>query len=111
VDWQDWRTDRYLRRLEAMNAGADASTSPSSPAPVCAGTGTHYGHRLRPANYAACRARALSDSKLDAETICRQSDENRGDICVYTNENVTLENWTLNNQRLLPNCALSSGGN
>lgn len=89
---KDWRTDRYLRRLEAMMLVADASTSL-----IITGTGDV----LEPedgimaigsgGNYALAAARALADSGLDAETICRKAMKIAADICVYTNENVTLE--------------------
>lgn len=89
---KDWRTDRYLRRLEAMLLVADASTSL-----IVTGTGDV----LEPedgimaigsgGNYALAAARALADSKLSAEEICRKAMKIAADICVYTNENVTIE--------------------
>ena len=89
---KDWRTDRYLRRLEAMMLVADATTSL-----ILTGTGDV----LEPeqgimgigsgGNFALCAARALSDTDLDAETICRKAMKIAADICVYTNENVTIE--------------------
>lgn len=89
---KDWRTDRYLRRLEAMMAVADASTSL-----VLTGTGDV----LEPedgiiaigsgGNYALAAARALADSGLDAEAIARKAMKIAAEICVYTNDNVTLE--------------------
>jgi ATP-dependent HslUV protease, peptidase subunit HslV len=89
---KDWRTDRYLRRLEAMMLVADATTSL-----IITGTGDV----LEPedgimaigsgGNYALAAARALADSKLDAEAICRKAMKIAADICVYTNENVTVE--------------------
>jgi ATP-dependent HslUV protease subunit HslV len=89
---KDWRMDRYLRRLEAMMAVADATTSLTI-------TGT--GDVLEPedgiiaigsgGNYALSAARALLDSKLDAEGIARKAMKIAADICVYTNENVTME--------------------
>ncbi len=89
---KDWRTDRYLRRLEAMMAVADATTSL-----IITGTGDV----LEPedgiiaigsgGNYALAAARALYDQKLDAETIARKALKIAADICVYTNENVTIE--------------------
>jgi ATP-dependent HslUV protease subunit HslV len=89
---KDWRTDRYLRRLEAMMAVADAETSL-----VITGTGDV----LEPedgiigigsgGNYALSAARALIDLKLDAEAIARKAMKIAADICVYTNENVTIE--------------------
>ena len=89
---KDWRTDRYLRRLEAMMAVADAQTSL-----VITGTGDV----LEPedgiigigsgGNYALAAARALYDSKLSAEDIVKKAMKVAADICVYTNENVTIE--------------------
>ncbi len=89
---KDWRTDRYLRRLEAMMAVADATTSL-----IITGTGDV----LEPedgiigigsgGNYALCAARALIDTKLDAEAIAKKAMKIAADICVYTNENVTIE--------------------
>src|SRR6202011_5082537 len=72
---KDWRTDRYLRRLEAMMIVADKDVSL-----VLTGTGD-----------ALAAARALIDSDLDAETIVRKAMDIAADICVYTNRNVTVE--------------------
>jgi ATP-dependent HslUV protease subunit HslV len=90
---KDWRTDRYLRRLEAMMAVADKSVSL-----VLTGTGDV----LEPEDgligigsggaYALAAARALIDEEhLDAETIARKAMKIAGDICIYTNHNVILE--------------------
>ncbi len=90
---KDWRTDRYLRRLEAMMAVADSQVSL-----VLTGTGDV----LEPedgligigsgGNYALSAARALIDiDGLDAEQIARKALGIAADICVYTNRNVTLE--------------------
>ncbi|MBL6952324.1 MAG: ATP-dependent protease subunit HslV [Alphaproteobacteria bacterium] len=90
---KDWRTDRYLRRLEAMMAVADIDTSL-----VLTGTGDV----LEPedgliaigsgGNYALAAARALIDrEELEAEDIARRAMQIAAGICVYTNENVTLE--------------------
>ena len=89
---KDWRTDRYLRRLEAMMIVADKEVSL-----VLTGTGDV----LEPeegvmaigsgGNYALAAARALIDSDKDAETIVRRSLDIAADICVYTNRNVTIE--------------------
>ena len=83
---KDWRTDRYLRRLEAMMMVADKSTSL-----VLTGTGDV----LEPedgvvgigsgGNYALAAARALIDTDLDAEAIARKAMAIAADICVYTN--------------------------
>jgi len=89
---KDWRTDRYLRRLEAMMAVADKSTSL-----VLTGTGDV----LEPeagvmgigsgGNYALAAARAMIDGPLDAEAIVRKAMDIAADICVYTNRNITVE--------------------
>ena len=89
---KDWRTDRYLRRLEAMMIVADKEVSL-----VLTGTGD----LLEPengvmaigsgGNYALAAARALADSDKDAETIVRRALDIAADICVYTNRNVTIE--------------------
>lgn len=89
---KDWRTDRYLRRLEAMMLVADKEVGL-----ILSGTGDV----LEPeggimgigsgGNYALAAARALADGDLDAETIVRKSLKIAADICVYTNENLTIE--------------------
>ena len=89
---KEWRTDRYLRRLEAMMIVADKEVSL-----VLTGTGDV----LEPesgvmgigsgGNYALAAARALADGPLDAEAIVRKSLDIAADICVYTNRNVTVE--------------------
>jgi ATP-dependent HslUV protease subunit HslV len=89
---KDWRTDRYLRRLEAMMAVADKDVSL-----VLTGTGDV----LEPedgiiaigsgGNYALAAARALIDGDLDAEAIARKAMKIAADICVYTNTNVVVE--------------------
>ncbi|WP_237154397.1 ATP-dependent protease subunit HslV [Oryzibacter oryziterrae] len=92
---KDWRTDRYLRRLEAMMIVADATTSL-----VLTGTGDV----LEPeggvmgigsgGTYALAAARALMETDFDAETIARKAMKIAADICVYTNENVVVESLT-----------------
>src|SRR5580692_3888332 len=90
---KDWRTDRYLRRLEAMMAVADKSHSY---------TLTGNGDVLEPedgliaigsgGNYALSAARALIEiPDLGAEEIARRAMKIAGDICVYTNHNVIVE--------------------
>lgn len=90
---KDWRTDRYLRRLEAMMAVADKGVSLVL---------TGNGDVLEPedgiigigsgGSYALSAARALIDvDGLDAEAIARKAMRIAAGICVYTNENVTLE--------------------
>jgi len=89
---KDWRTDRYLRRLEAMMAVVDKTTSL-----ILSGTGDV----LEPEDgiiaigsggmYALAAARALIDSDHDAETIARRAMGIAADICVYTNRNLVVE--------------------
>ncbi len=90
---KDWRTDRYLRRLEAMMAVADADRS---------FTLTGNGDVLEPddgviaigsgGNYALSAARALMEiDGLSAEEIARRAMRIAGEICVYTNANVIIE--------------------
>ncbi len=90
---KDWRTDRYLRRLEAMMAVVDKSTSL-----VLTGTGDV----LEPedgligigsgGNYALAAARALIGSDgMDAEAVARRAMEIAAGICVYTNDKVVVE--------------------
>jgi ATP-dependent HslUV protease subunit HslV len=89
---KDWRTDRYLRRLEAMMIVADANVSL-----VLTGTGDVLEPEKGVAgigsggNYALASARALLDTDADAEAIVRKSLDIAADICVYTNRNVTIE--------------------
>src|SRR3984957_4427648 len=90
---KDWRTDRYLRRLEAMMAVADKSTSL-----ILSGTGDV----LEPEDgllgigsggpYALAAARALIDRPdMDAESIAKKALGIAAGICVFTNTNLTLE--------------------
>jgi ATP-dependent HslUV protease subunit HslV len=90
---KDWRTDRYLRRLEAMMAVADKDRS---------FTLTGNGDVLEPedgviaigsgGNYALAAARALLPVEgLSAEDIARRAMKIAGEICVYTNNNVIVE--------------------
>jgi ATP-dependent HslUV protease subunit HslV len=92
---KDWRTDRYLRRLEAMMIVADRKVSL-----VLTGTGDV----LEPeagmigigsgGNFALAAARALIDSDLDAESIARRAMKIAAEICVYTNESIVVETLT-----------------
>src|SRR5580700_2668235 len=90
---KDWRTDRYLRRLEAMMAVADKSVSL-----ILSGTGDV----LEPedgligigsgGSFALAAARALIDRPdMDAEAIARKALDIAAGICVFTNRNLTLE--------------------
>ncbi len=92
---KDWRTDRYLRRLEAMMIVADKDVSL-----VLTGTGDVLEPEAGIAgigsggNYALAAARALIEGPLDAEAIVRRALDIAADICVYTNRNVTIETLT-----------------
>ena len=89
---KDWRTDRYLRRLEAMMIVADKTTTLVL---------TGNGDVLEPehgvaaigsgGNFALAAARALEETDMDAEAIARRAMQIAGEICVYTNGNVIVE--------------------
>ena len=89
---KDWRTDKYLRNLEAMLIVADKDISLII---------TGNGDVLEPeagiaaigsgGNYALAAARALVDYEQDAETICRKAMQIAADVCVYTNDRLTVE--------------------
>lgn len=89
---KDWRTDRFMRRLEAMLIVADKDT-------VLILTGA--GDVLEPekgiaaigsgGNYALSAARGIYDYEDDAETIARKAMAIAADICVFTNNNLTVE--------------------
>ncbi|WP_273756037.1 ATP-dependent protease subunit HslV [Bartonella sp. MM73XJBT] len=89
---KDWRTDRYLRRLEAMMLVADKKITLAL---------TGLGDVLEPedgvmaigsgGNFALSAARALMDMDLDAETIARKAMDIAAKICVYTNDHFTIE--------------------
>ena len=89
---KEWRTDKYLRRLEALLTVADATTSLLI---------TGQGDVLEPennitgigsgGNYALSAARALIDTDLSAEEIAKKSIQIAAEICVFTNSNITIE--------------------
>lgn len=89
---KDWRTDKYLQKLEAMLIVSDGAA-------LYVITGA--GDVLEPehdvaaigsgGNYALAAARALIDSDLDAEAVARRAMAIAADICVYTNGNLTVE--------------------
>jgi ATP-dependent HslUV protease subunit HslV len=90
---KDWRTDRYLRRLEAMMIVADAEVTL-----VLTGTGDvlEPEHNVTAigsgGNFALSAARALVDVEgLSAEDVARRAMAIAADICVYTNTNITIE--------------------
>jgi ATP-dependent HslUV protease subunit HslV len=89
---KEWRTDKYLRRLEALLTVADANVSLLI---------TGQGDVLEPennitgigsgGNYALSAARALIETDLTAEEIAKKSIQIAADICVFTNSNITSE--------------------
>jgi ATP-dependent HslUV protease subunit HslV len=89
---KDWRTDRMLRRLEAMMIVADAREMLML---------TGVGDVIEPehqvvavgsgGNFALAAARALYDHEAEAEKIARRAMDIAADICVYTNRNLTVE--------------------
>ena len=90
---KQWRTDKALRHLEAMMITADATTTL-----IVSGNGDV----IEPENgiaaigsggsYALSAARALVEhTTMDAETVAREALKIAGDLCIYTNQNVTLE--------------------
>ena len=89
---KDWRTDKYLRNLEAMMLVADKTTTLAL---------TGNGDVLEPehgtvaigsgGNYAFAAARALMDSDKSADEIARRALDIAADICVYTNHNIIVE--------------------
>jgi ATP-dependent HslUV protease subunit HslV len=89
---KDWRTDRYLRRLEAMMLVADKEVSlllsGSGDVLEPEGGGMAIGSG---GNYALAAARALAETDMDAEAIVRRALTIAAEICVYTNANVVIE--------------------
>ena len=89
---KEWRTDKYLRRLEALLTVADSNVSLLI---------TGQGDVLEPennitgigsgGNYALSAARALIDTDLSAEEIAKKSIQIAAEICVFTNSNITIE--------------------
>jgi ATP-dependent HslUV protease subunit HslV len=89
---KDWRTDKYLRNLEALMIVADKDVTLIL---------TGNGDVLEPengiaaigsgGNYALAAARALVDYEADAETICRKAMAIAAEVCVFTNGNLTIE--------------------
>jgi ATP-dependent HslUV protease subunit HslV len=89
---KDWRSDKFLRRLEALMAVADKENSF-----IISGTGDV----LEPedgiigigsgGNYALAAAKVLVETDLGAEEIARKAIKVASDICVFTNNNVSLE--------------------
>jgi ATP-dependent HslUV protease, peptidase subunit HslV len=89
---KDWRTDRALRRLDAMLIVADAKETFLI---TGAGDVLDPEHKViavgSGGNFALAAARALYDHHDDAEAIARKAMEIAADICVYTNRNLTVE--------------------
>ena len=89
---KDWRTDKYLRRLEALMAIGDKEKSF-----IISGTGDV----LEPegdvigigsgGNYALAAAKVLMDTELNAEEVAKKAIKVAADICVFTNNNVKIE--------------------
>ena len=89
---KDWRTDKYLRRLEALMAVGDKEKSF-----IISGTGDV----LEPegdvigigsgGNYALASAKVLMDTNLSAEEIAKKAIKVASDICVFTNNNISIE--------------------
>ncbi|MFM9828169.1 MAG: ATP-dependent protease subunit HslV [Sphingomonas sp.] len=89
---KDWRTDKYLRNLEAMMIVADKDVTLIL---------TGNGDVMEPVggiaaigsggNYALAAARALAEYEPDAEVLARKAMKIAADVCVYTNEELTLE--------------------
>jgi ATP-dependent HslUV protease subunit HslV len=93
---KDWRTDKYLRNLEALMIVADADTllvltgngDVLEPETLGDATITAIGSG---GNYALAAARALADYEADPEVIARKAMAVAADICVFTNDRVTVE--------------------
>ena len=89
---KDWRTDKYLRRLEALMAIGDKEKSF-----IISGTGDV----LEPegdvigigsgGNYALAAAKVLMDTELKAEDVAKKAIQVPADICVFTNHNIKVE--------------------
>ena len=89
---KDWRTDKYLRRLEALMAIGDKEKSF-----IISGTGDV----LEPedgiigigsgGNYALAAAKVLMDTNMSAEEIAKKAVETASEICVFTNNNISIE--------------------
>ena len=89
---KDWRTDKYLRRLEALMAVGDKEKSF-----IISGTG----EVLEPegnvigigsgGNYALASAKVLMDTELNAEEVAKKAIKVASEICVFTNDNIKIE--------------------
>ena len=89
---KDWRTDKYLRNLEAMMIVADKDVSL-----ILTGNGDVLEPEAGVAaigsggNYALAAARALVEYEADAETVCRKAMAIAAEVCIYTNDRLTVE--------------------
>ena len=89
---KDWRTDKYLRRLEALMAIGDKEKSfiisgtgdVLEPEGVVIGIGSG-------GNYALAAAKVLMDTELNAEDVAKKAIKVAADICVFTNNNIRVE--------------------
>ncbi|MCR5225136.1 MAG: ATP-dependent protease subunit HslV [Alphaproteobacteria bacterium] len=101
---KDWRTDKYLRKLEAMMAVVDKNVSLIL---------TGIGDVLEPqdgiigigsgGNFALAAARALIDQDLSAEEIARKSMKIAADLCIYTNHSIILEKINIEDKHDITN--------
>ena len=89
---KDWRTDKYLRRLEALMAVADKEKSfiISGTGDVLAPEGDVIGIGSG-GNYALAAAKVLMDTDLSAEEVAKKAIKVASDICVFTNNNLNIE--------------------
>ena len=89
---KDWRTDKYLRNLEAMMIVADKDVTL-----ILTGNGDVLEPEAGVAaigsggNFALAAARALVEYESDAETVCRKAMGIAADVCVFTNDRLTVE--------------------
>ena len=94
---KDWRTDKYLRNLEALMIVADAETmliltgNGDVLEPEGGSDGTMIAGIGSGGNYALAAARALADYEGDAEKIARRAMEVAAEVCVFTNNRLTVE--------------------
>ena len=89
---KDWRTDKYLRRLEALMAIADKENSfiISGTGDVLSPEGDVIGIGSG-GNYALAAAKVLMDTDMSAEDVAKKSIKVASEICVFTNDNLSME--------------------
>ena len=89
---KDWRTDKYLRRLEALMAIGDKEKSiiSSGTGDVLEPEGNVIGIGSG-GNYALAAAKVLMDTELNAEEVAKKAIKVAADICVFTNDNIRIE--------------------